>query len=48
LPLTHLNNAMRKVAFEGVGLGAVTHELFILLIWGIIVYAIAIKTFKWE
>jgi ABC-2 type transport system permease protein len=48
LPLTHLNNAMRKVAFEGAGLGDVTHQLFILLIWGIAVYAVAVKTFKWE
>jgi ABC-2 type transport system permease protein len=48
LPLTHLNNAMRKVAFEGAGLADVTHQLFILLIWGICVYAVAVKTFKWE
>ncbi|MES2275083.1 MAG: ABC transporter permease [Bacteroidota bacterium] len=48
LPLTHLNNAMRKVAFEGAGLGDVTHQLLVLLIWGIAIYAVAIKTFKWE
>ncbi|TFF38877.1 ABC transporter permease [Mucilaginibacter psychrotolerans] len=48
LPLTHLNNAMRKVAFEGAGLGDVSHQLFILLLWGIGVYAVAVKTFKWE
>ncbi|MBD1393144.1 ABC transporter permease [Mucilaginibacter glaciei] len=48
LPLTHLNNAMRKVAFEGAGIGDVTHQLLILLIWGIIVYSVAVKTFKWE
>ena len=48
LPLTHLNNAMRKVAFEGAGLGDVTHQLLILLVWGIGIYAVAIKTFKWE
>jgi ABC-2 type transport system permease protein len=48
LPLTHLNNAMRKVAFEGAGLGDVTHQLFILLLWGIGVYAVAVKAFKWE
>ena len=48
LPLTHLNNAMRKVAFEGAGLGDVTHQLFILLLWGIGIYALAVKTFKWE
>ncbi|GAB3925213.1 ABC transporter permease [Mucilaginibacter myungsuensis] len=48
LPLTHLNNAMRKVAFEGAGLGDVTHQLLILLLWGIAAYAVAIKIFKWE
>jgi ABC-2 type transport system permease protein len=48
LPLTHLNNAMRKVAFEGAGLGDVTNQLFILLIWFIIIYAVAVKAFKWE
>ncbi|RFZ85876.1 ABC transporter permease [Mucilaginibacter terrenus] len=48
LPLTHLNNAMRKVAFEGASLGDVSHQLFILLLWGIGVYAVATKTFKWE
>jgi len=48
LPLTHLNNAMRKVAFEGAGLGDVTHQLLILLVWGVVIYAVAIKTFKWE
>lgn len=48
LPLTHLNNAMRKVAFEGAGLTDVTHQLLILGIWGIVIYAVAIKTFKWE
>jgi ABC-2 type transport system permease protein len=48
LPLTHLNNAMRKVAFEGAGLSDITHQLLILLLWGIVIYAVAIKTFKWE
>ncbi len=48
LPLTHLNDAMRKVAFEGAGLGDVTHQLFILGLWFIGVYIVAVKTFKWE
>lgn len=48
LPLTYLNQAMRNVAFEGAGLGDVTHQLLILGIWFIIVYAVAVKTFKWE
>jgi len=48
LPLTYLNKAMRDVAFEGAGLGDVTHDLLIIGIWFIIVYAVAVKTFKWE
>ncbi|AYL98978.1 ABC transporter permease [Mucilaginibacter celer] len=48
LPLTHLNDAMRKVAFEGAGLGDVTHQLLILLAWFVGIYAVAVKTFKWE
>jgi ABC-2 type transport system permease protein len=48
LPLTHLNTAMRAVAFEGQNLWEVKNEIGILLIWGVIVYAVAIKVFKWE
>jgi ABC-2 type transport system permease protein len=48
LPLTYLNNAMRKVAFEGAGLFDVGHEILILFIWMIIIYTVAVKTFKWE
>ena len=48
LPLTHLNTAMRSVAFEGQNLWDVKAEIGILILWGIAVYAIAIKVFKWE
>ena len=48
LPLTHLNTAMRSVAFEGLNLWDVKAEIGILLLWGIIVYAVAVKAFKWE
>ena len=48
LPLTYLNHAMRQVAFEGAGLGDVTKDLLVLGIWFIVVYAVAVKTFKWE
>ncbi|MEO7523752.1 MAG: ABC transporter permease, partial [Ferruginibacter sp.] len=60
LPLTYLNQAMRSVAFEGIhfwnvttgiNLGSMHFQLpvvFILLLWGIIVYIAAIKVFKWE
>jgi ABC-2 type transport system permease protein len=48
LPLTYLNKAMRSVAFEGQSLWAVRTEIGILLLWGIVIYAIAIKVFRWE
>ena len=48
LPLTYLNDAMRKVAFEGAGLTDIGHQLMILGIWFVVVYAVAVKTFKWE
>ncbi|MGZ3944399.1 MAG: ABC transporter permease [Mucilaginibacter sp.] len=48
LPLTYLNTAMRNVAFEGASLGSVLPQLGILGIWFIVVYAVAVKTFKWE
>ncbi len=48
LPLTYLNDALRKVAFEGAGLMDVSHQIMIMCIWGVVIYAIAVKTFKWE
>lgn len=48
LPLTHLNTAMRSVAFEGQNLWDVRNEIGILLLWGVVVYFVAIKVFKWE
>ncbi|MEP7229413.1 MAG: ABC transporter permease [Ginsengibacter sp.] len=48
LPLTHLNTALREVAFEGQNLWDVKAEIGILLLWGIAVYAVAVKVFKWE
>lgn len=48
MPLTHLNTAMRSVAFEGQNLWDVRTEIGILLLWGIAVYIVAIKVFKWE
>lgn len=48
LPLTHLNDAMRNVAFEGARLADCGQQLAILFAWGVVAYAIAIKVFKWE
>nr|WP_199076439.1 ABC transporter permease [Pedobacter sp. ASV19] len=48
LPLTYLNDAMRKVAFEGAGLWDVKQQILIMIIWGFGIYAVAVKVFKWE
>lgn len=48
LPLKHLNDAMRNVAFEGAHLSACWKQLGILGIWGILIYFLAIKVFRWE
>ena len=48
LPLTHLNTALRSVAFEGQNLWDVREEIAILIVSGIVIYAVAIKVFKWE
>lgn len=48
LPLTHFNNAMRQIAFEGAHLGDCMKEIGIMLLWSVVVYAVAIKVFKWE
>ncbi len=48
LPLKQLNDAMRNVAFEGASLMDCSKQIGILILWGILIYAVAIKTFKWE
>ncbi len=48
LPLTHFNNAMRDIAFEGNSLLDSWGDISVLLLWIAVVYAIAFKIFKWE
>jgi len=48
LPLTALNDAMRKVSFEGLHIWNVSSEIIIMLAWCVIIYVIAIKVFKWD
>jgi ABC-2 type transport system permease protein len=48
LPLSFLNDALRKMSFEGANMWTVRTDLLALLVWGVIIYAVAGKTFKWE
>lgn len=48
LPLTHFNEAMRNIAFEGASLISCWQNIGVMVIWGVIAYVVAIKVFKWE
>ncbi len=48
LPLTFFNDAMRRIAFEGAHLTDCWPQIGFLLAWGLVIYAAAIKIFRWE
>ena len=48
LPLTYMNDALRRVSFEGASFWDIRMDVIALLVWGIIIYAVAGKTFKLE
>lgn len=48
LPLTHLNDAMRNIAFEGAHLSDCGKQIGILFLWGLVAYGIAVRVFRWE
>ncbi len=48
LPLTYLNQALREISFEGATIIDVLPDIGILLLWGVVIYAIAVKVFRWE
>ena len=48
LPLTAVNDAMRNVAFEGATLISCWPEILVMLVWGIFIYVITTKVFRWE
>jgi ABC-2 type transport system permease protein len=48
LPLTALNDALRAVMLEGVGVAPLLHELALLAAWGVVSFVIAVKVFRWQ
>jgi ABC-2 type transport system permease protein len=48
LPLSYLNDALRKIASDGASLYDVRWQLLGILAWGVVTYLVAIRTFKWE
>jgi ABC-2 type transport system permease protein len=48
LPLTALNQALRAIMTEGRGLTAIAPQLGILIAWGAVSFAVALKIFRWK
>jgi ABC-2 type transport system permease protein len=48
LPLTALNQALRAIITEGRGLTAIAPQLAIVLTWGLVSFAVALKIFRWR
>ena len=48
LPLTYLNAGLRRIAFDGAALWEVWREAGVIAIWGVGVYIVAGRVFRWE
>jgi len=48
LPLTALNDALRGVMIEGVGITDLLPETAILLAWGVVSFGVALRIFRWK
>jgi ABC-2 type transport system permease protein len=48
LPLTALNDALRGVINEGASLAALRGEVAILIGWGVLPFALALRLFRWQ
>ena len=48
LPLTALNDALRRIITDGVGVTAIATQLGIVAAWGIVAFAIALRLFRWR
>jgi ABC-2 type transport system permease protein len=48
LPLTALNDALRGVMLDGAGLAGLMPEIGLLVAWGAVSFAVALKIFRWQ
>lgn len=48
MPLSYLNTALRSVAFEGASFQQIVGPLLGIVIWGVLVYAVTFRVFRWE
>ena len=48
LPLTALNDALRRVMNDGLGIESVSRELLTLAVWTVVTYVVGLKIFRWQ
>jgi ABC-type multidrug transport system permease subunit len=48
LPLTALNDALRRVSSEGASLVSTLPELLVLTAWGAVSFFLAMRFFRWQ
>jgi ABC-type multidrug transport system permease subunit len=48
LPLTALNDALRAVMNDGAGWVAIAAPVGVLVVWGVVCFALALRVFKWQ
>jgi ABC transporter DrrB family efflux protein len=48
LPLTALNDALRGVMIDGASLARVAAPLGVVIVWGVVSFAVALKIFRWR
>lgn len=48
LPLTALNDALRGIMNRGTDLASLWVELLVLIGWGVISFALALRWFRWQ
>jgi ABC-type multidrug transport system permease subunit len=48
LPLTQLNSALREVMLKNYSLTEIGWRLLILIVWGVVSFALALRFFKWR
>ena len=48
LPLTALNDALRKVMNDGLGFESIGRELITLALWTVVTYVVGLRIFRWQ
>jgi ABC transporter DrrB family efflux protein len=48
LPLTAVNDALRANMLEGASLAAVSPQLLVIIVWGVVTFFAALKLFRWR